>query len=109
MSSESRRLGGVRGQNVKNVRHDEDFEWLTVDGMPLKRRRKPVPVNTINRTMTPSKKTPKPEAAQPPFGAVPRPKYETGPSEERSSDVHSRDSNAESPYLKAFIPGTARG
>jgi len=41
MSSESRRLGGIRGQNIKNVRRSEDFEWLTVDGMPLKRRRPP--------------------------------------------------------------------
>jgi len=39
MSNESRRLGGIRGQNVKNVRSNEDFEWITVDGMPLKRRR----------------------------------------------------------------------
>ena len=51
MSSESRRLGGIRGQSVKTIRRDEDFEWITVDGMPMKRRRprrkltsEPVPV-----------------------------------------------------------------
>ena len=54
MSSESRRLGGVRGQNVKNVRHDEDFEWLTVDGMPLKRRRpRRKPTKPVSVIVTP--------------------------------------------------------
>jgi hypothetical protein len=45
------------------------------------------------------------------FGAVPRPKYEV-PLEERTetlNDSHSRSSDAESPYLTDFIPGTARG
>jgi len=27
MSNESRRLGGIRGQSVKTIRRDEDFEW----------------------------------------------------------------------------------
>ena len=44
-----------------------------------------------------------------PFGTVPRPKYETGPTGETVNDAHSRSSDAESPYLKDFIPGSARG
>jgi hypothetical protein len=127
--SDSRRLGGARGQLVKPVRRDEDFEWITVDGVPMKRRRarrKPAPARAFEpaprivsrgvgnptaeydrTTMPPTKNSPKQETA--PFGTVPRPKYETGPTDEPVNDSHSRDSNAESPYLKDFIPGSARG
>jgi len=57
--------------------------------------------------MTPTQKTAQQKPV--PFGTIPRPKYETGPTDEPASDAHSRDSNAESPYLKDFVPGTARG
>jgi len=55
--------------------------------------------------MTPTKKTAQQEPV--PFGTVPRPKYETGPTDEPVNDSHSRSTEAESPYLKDFIPGTA--
>ena len=62
--------------------------------------------------MPTTKKTPRKNATgqdAAPFGTVPRPKYETGPTDEPVNDSHSRSTDAESPYLNDFIPGTARG